>query len=106
MCTASGDPHYVTFNGQKIHFQGVCTYRLVEVRNGTYGMRVYVKNQQVEGKDVSTTKQVTVYMEPSLDKIVLGQRNTVLVSEPRQEKTCLQGLPPGKTQTGLLSYRD
>ena len=26
--------------------------------------------------------------------------------EPRHEKTCLRGLPPGKTQTGLLSYRD
>ena len=26
--------------------------------------------------------------------------------EPRHEKTCLQGLQPGKTQTNLLSYRD
>ena len=26
--------------------------------------------------------------------------------EPRHEKTCLRGLRPGKTQTGLLSYRD
>ena len=25
--------------------------------------------------------------------------------EPRHEKTCLQGLRPGKTQTGLLSYK-
>ena len=25
--------------------------------------------------------------------------------EPRHEKTCLRGLRPGKTQTGLLSYR-
>ena len=28
------------------------------------------------------------------------------VYEPRHEKTCLQDLRPGKTQTGLLSYRD
>ena len=27
-------------------------------------------------------------------------------NEPRQEKTCLRGWRPGKTQTGLLSYRD
>ena len=27
-------------------------------------------------------------------------------TEPRQEKTCLRGLQPGKIQTGLLSYRD
>ena len=26
--------------------------------------------------------------------------------EPRHEKTCLQGLRQGKTQTGLFSYRD
>ena len=26
-------------------------------------------------------------------------------NEPRHEKTCLRGLRPGKTQTGLLSYR-
>ena len=26
--------------------------------------------------------------------------------EPRHEKTCLRGFRPGKTQTGLLSYRD
>ena len=26
--------------------------------------------------------------------------------EPRHEKTCLRGLRPGKTQTGLLSYRE
>ena len=26
--------------------------------------------------------------------------------EPRHEKTCLRGLRPGKTHTGLLSQRD
>ena len=31
---------------------------------------------------------------------------SVKTYEPRHEKTCLQGLRPGKTQTGLLSYRD
>ena len=28
------------------------------------------------------------------------------INEPRSEKNCLQGFRPGKTQTGLLSYRD
>ena len=28
-----------------------------------------------------------------------------MVFEPRHEKTCLQGLRPGKTQTGLRSHR-
>ena len=26
--------------------------------------------------------------------------------EPRHEKICLRGFRPGKTRTGLLSYRD
>ena len=29
-----------------------------------------------------------------------------LLIQPRHEKTCLRGLRPGKTPTGLLSYRD
>ena len=29
-----------------------------------------------------------------------------LTIEPRHEKTCIPGLRPVKTQTGLLSYRD
>ena len=28
------------------------------------------------------------------------------IYEPRHDKTCLRGLRPGRTQTGLLSYRD
>ena len=32
-------------------------------------------------------------------------KNKILF-EPRHEKTCLRGLRPGKTQTGLLNYRD
>ena len=29
-----------------------------------------------------------------------------LIYEPRQEKTCLRGLRPVKTQTGFHSHRD
>ena len=28
-----------------------------------------------------------------------------LTCEPRHEKTCLRGFRPGKTQTGMLSFR-
>ena len=28
------------------------------------------------------------------------------INEPHREKICLRGFRPGKTQTGLLSYRD
>ena len=36
----------------------------------------------------------------------LTATTTDIVNEPRHEKTCLRGFRPGKTQTGLLSYRD
>ena len=34
---------------------------------------------------------------------LLKHRTTPKPNEPRHERTCLQGLQPGKTQTGLLS---
>ena len=33
-------------------------------------------------------------------------RSVCLITEPRHEKTCLWGLRPSKTQTGLRSHRD
>ena len=36
---------------------------------------------------------------------VMQDRASKVLNEPRHEKTCLRGLQPGKTQTGLLSYR-
>ena len=37
--------------------------------------------------------------------LIIAFSSTLLI-EPRHEKTCIRGLRPGKTQTGLLSYRD
>ena len=34
------------------------------------------------------------------------EQQVLVLYEPRHEKTCLWGFRPGKTQTGLLSYRD
>ena len=37
---------------------------------------------------------------------VVDNHYSGLLYEPHNEKTCLRGFRPGKTQTGLLSYRD
>ena len=37
---------------------------------------------------------------------VLGAVRAMTKLEPHHEKTCLRGFRPGKTQTGLLRYRD
>ena len=34
------------------------------------------------------------------------QKSPQCINEPRHKKTCVSGFRPGKTQIGLLSYRD
>ncbi|XP_056020701.1 zonadhesin-like isoform X2 [Ostrea edulis] len=45
-CTASGDPHYYMFDGQTIHFMGICKYTLTKVKNSRKNIfNVQVKNE-------------------------------------------------------------
>ena len=49
----------------------------------------------------------THYMGDRSSELASKKHETVDDSnEPHHEKTCIRGLRPGKTQTGLLSYRD
>ena len=80
-CTASGDPHYKLLDGAKVHFQGLCKYRLVCAGSESCGMCVNVRNQPREKKpEVSTTKSIEVQMKPSSDKITIDQGGKVFVS--------------------------
>ena len=56
-------------------------------------------NPSVHPRDLVKSKE---YRDNSDLYELFGQ----VTYEPRHEKTSLQGLRPGKTQTGLLSYRD
>ncbi|KAM3609081.1 uncharacterized protein V6R79_009469 [Siganus canaliculatus] len=60
-CIAFGDPHYRTFDGRMLHFQGACTYILAQdCKGGDFS--IHVTNDDRGRKGVSWTKEVTVFI--------------------------------------------
>ncbi|XP_060734763.1 kielin/chordin-like protein isoform X1 [Tachysurus vachellii] len=60
-CIVFGDPHYRTFDGKMVNFQGTCTYVLAQdCKDGDFS--VHVTNDDRGRKGVSWTKEVTVYV--------------------------------------------
>lgn len=60
-CIVFGDPHYRTFDGKMVNFQGTCTYVLAQdCESGDFS--VHVTNDDHGRKGVSWTKEVTVYV--------------------------------------------
>ncbi|XP_048465930.1 kielin/chordin-like protein [Rhincodon typus] len=58
-CMVFGDPHYLTFDGKMIHFQGACSYVLAEdCKGGDFS--IHVTNDDRGRTGVSWTKEVTV----------------------------------------------
>ncbi|XP_075781086.1 kielin/chordin-like protein isoform X2 [Pelodiscus sinensis] len=60
-CLAFGDPHYRTFDGRLLHFQGTCTYVLAQDCQGG-DFSIHVTNEDRGRPGVAWTKDVTVRM--------------------------------------------
>ncbi|KAK3108990.1 hypothetical protein FSP39_020343 [Pinctada imbricata] len=58
MCKARGDPHYETYDGKMIHFQGNCRYVMTRSTHPDCRLEVAVKNNHRSSRPVTITREV------------------------------------------------
>nr|XP_020037419.1 IgGFc-binding protein [Castor canadensis] len=85
-CEASGDPHYVTFDGKRFDFMGTCTYLLAGSCNQNEALpafRVLVENEHRGSQTVSYTRAVRVEVHGVVVAVRREYPGQVLVDDVR-----------------------
>lgn len=70
-CVATGDPHYITFDGRAFSFLGDCEYVLVREANGLF--TVTVENVPCGTSGVTCTKSVVVELGNTVVHMLRGE---------------------------------
>uniref|UniRef100_A0A8C4T5G8 IgGFc-binding protein-like n=1 Tax=Erpetoichthys calabaricus TaxID=27687 RepID=A0A8C4T5G8_ERPCA len=86
VCSASGDPHYISFDGLKFDFQGTCTYTLakscqIEGNPALQSFSVDVENVKYGNGKVSVTKMVAVKVFGNTLILKNGQPGLVMIND-------------------------
>ncbi|XP_066289172.1 IgGFc-binding protein-like [Branchiostoma lanceolatum] len=78
VCSASGDPHYTTFDGRRHHFQGYCKYTFAKDCGDNSVFTVETKNVPLTVRPVAVVREV--YVKAYGFEIGILQRKKVTVN--------------------------
>ncbi|XP_069463306.1 IgGFc-binding protein-like [Ambystoma mexicanum] len=92
-CSASGDPHYTTFDGANFHFMGTCTYTLTKVCISSDGLPFFsvdtANEHRGNNKFVSYVKAVHVQVYGH--RVTLMKSRRVILNDRRVNLPVLVG---------------
>uniref|UniRef100_F6WZH0 Uncharacterized protein n=1 Tax=Ciona intestinalis TaxID=7719 RepID=F6WZH0_CIOIN len=80
-CVAFGDPHYRTFDGRMIHFQGTCRY-LLTADCSRADFRIEVENNNI-GSDSRVSWTNRVFLTVAKHKLILDNNYNVILNGTR-----------------------